>query len=228
MEEIDILPTTVYSFNSESRLHENVRKLVERETRSKNRENYATRHDLYTKKEYAECVDWLKACVDEVTQKLGYACKSMEITQMTAAIATKGQTHHPHDHSNSVISGVWYLNAVEGGETVLFDVNRWHVSPVRLDPSRPHTTDPHGSHGAFSFKFYEWYKYDANGRLTPRHDKFNPFVVATVRPEPGKLILFPAWLLHAVAPNLSRETRYTIAFNCFPRGFGYGSHKVDY
>jgi uncharacterized protein (TIGR02466 family) len=32
-------------------------------------------------------------------------------------------------------------------------------------------------------------------------------------PEPGKIIIFPSWLLHHVEPNLSQEDRISIAFN---------------
>jgi uncharacterized protein (TIGR02466 family) len=35
----------------------------------------------------------------------------------------------------------------------------------------------------------------------------------SVTPEPGKLIMFPSWLMHWVTPNYSDEDRISIAFN---------------
>ena len=34
-----------------------------------------------------------------------------------------------------------------------------------------------------------------------------------VTPEEGKLMIWPSWLLHYVKPNLSDDTRISIAFN---------------
>ncbi len=35
----------------------------------------------------------------------------------------------------------------------------------------------------------------------------------SVRPEPGKLVIFPSWLMHWVTPNYSEDDRISIAFN---------------
>ena len=35
-----------------------------------------------------------------------------------------------------------------------------------------------------------------------------------VTPTEGKLIIFPSWLRHSVEPNLSNQTRISLAFNC--------------
>jgi uncharacterized protein (TIGR02466 family) len=32
-------------------------------------------------------------------------------------------------------------------------------------------------------------------------------------PEPGKLLIFPAWITHYVHPNISEDERISIAFN---------------
>jgi hypothetical protein len=43
-----------------------------------------------------------------------------------------------------------------------------------------------------------------------------------IRPEAGKLILFPSMLYHSVEPHNSESPRYSIAFNTFPTGkLGY-------
>lgn len=35
----------------------------------------------------------------------------------------------------------------------------------------------------------------------------------SVNPEPGKLVIFPSWLMHWVTPNYSEDDRISIAFN---------------
>lgn len=38
---------------------------------------------------------------------------------------------------------------------------------------------------------------------------------ASIDPEPGTLIIFPAWLSHAVAPHLGNSHRISVSFNVF-------------
>ena len=38
---------------------------------------------------------------------------------------------------------------------------------------------------------------------------------AHIEPEPGTLIIFPAWLSHAVAPHLGNGDRISVSFNVF-------------
>jgi len=39
--------------------------------------------------------------------------------------------------------------------------------------------------------------------------------LATVRPEPGQLVIFPSWVLHDVKPFEGEGERITVAFNCW-------------
>jgi uncharacterized protein (TIGR02466 family) len=47
----------------------------------------------------------------------------------------------------------------------------------------------------------------ASGKSPHKNDKIEPNIMA------GRLVLVPGWLMHEVTPNLSDETRYTIAAN---------------
>ena len=42
---------------------------------------------------------------------------------------------------------------------------------------------------------------------------------ANIDPFPGRIIMFPAWLWHAVEPNQSNELRISISFNFIQHGF---------
>lgn len=46
------------------------------------------------------------------------------ITQSWTNSTIKGKAHHQHRHPNSIVSGVLYLNAIEGVDRIIFH-NRW-------------------------------------------------------------------------------------------------------
>lgn len=56
--------------------------------------------------------------------------------------------------------------------------------------------------------------------LAPAARERNAYNMARqgLAPREGRLVLFPAWLLHSVAPNRSAEARVSIAFNFALRG----------
>jgi uncharacterized protein (TIGR02466 family) len=51
--------------------------------------------------------------------------------------------------------------------------------------------------------------------LAPPLTEFTPWTFQTVRyaPTPGRMLLFPSWLYHAVEPNRSDEERIALSFN---------------
>ena len=55
----------------------------------------------------------------------------------------------------------------------------------------------------------------AAGMIQPRRAGVNPLSAASIRlePEPGLLLIWPAWLPHRVDPNNSTETRISVSFN---------------
>jgi uncharacterized protein (TIGR02466 family) len=91
-----------------------------------------------------------------------------------------------HNHANSFISGVVYLTPTHPGSQTVF-------------MKTPGGTD-------FMFRN------DHKG-MTP--NEFNADKWISPPPEPGDLILFPSYLLHAVPPNQG-ELRITLAFNAIP------------
>jgi uncharacterized protein (TIGR02466 family) len=53
----------------------------------------------------------------------------------------------------------------------------------------------------------------------PKKRVYNEFnsAIAKIRPEEGKLLLFPSYLHHGVDENLSEEERIVISFNVIVR-----------
>ena len=58
--------------------------------------------------------------------------------------------------------------------------------------------------------------------MMPKARKFNYFNgnVVTLETRPGRIVLFPAWLVHGVPRNKSGSERISVAFNIMLTGFG--------
>ena len=107
--------------------------------------------------------------------------------------------HHPKDwaqdhmHENSLLSGVYYLDAPKdaGGIVFVKGYNEQEIFPMAITP-----------------KVSE-YNYVTSKQMT-------------FKVNPGKLVIFPSNLMHSVEENKSNNNRYSLAFNLFCRGnFGH-------
>ena len=114
---------------------------------------------------------------------------SMNITTSWVNRYDKGHSTHQHHHSNSIISGVYYLADCDDTAPIHF-----HRAPgyVNLWPNTVNL--PIKQHNALNID------------------------VITVIPKADELIMWPSHLAHSVPPNQSDTPRYTIAFNTFFKG----------
>ena len=114
---------------------------------------------------------------------------AMNITTSWVNRYDKGHSTHQHHHSNSIISGVYYLADCDDTAPIHF-----HRAPgyVNLWPNTVNL--PIKQHNALNID------------------------VITVIPKAGELIMWPSHLAHSVPPNQSDTPRYTIAFNTFFKG----------
>ena len=114
---------------------------------------------------------------------------SMNITTSWVNRYSKGDLTHQHHHSNSIISGVYYLEDCDHTAPIQF-----HRAPgyVNLWPNTINL--PIKTHNALNID------------------------VVTVIPKAGELIMWPSHLSHSVPPNQSDQLRHTIAFNTFVKG----------
>jgi hypothetical protein len=95
----------------------------------------------------------------------------------------KGSSHDIHTHPNSIISGVFYLECNDNSAPIIFK-------------------DPRA-----------YYKYIHYEQIFGRKDGYYLLPEYVVKPKPGMLLLFPAWLEHEVPKQLSDENRVTLVFN---------------
>ena len=108
------------------------------------------------------------------------------LKEMWVNVLDTGGRQAMHNHANSFISGVVYLT-------------RTHSSARTVFMKAPGGAD-------FMFK---------NDHAGVRATEFSADKWVSPAPEPGDLVLFPSYLMHAVPPNQG-ERRITLSFNAVP------------
>lgn len=138
-------------------------------------------------------VGWLRDCINKTAidylKRAGLDYAVNWSLQGWANVNRRGDYHDPHNHPHAYLSGTYYV-AVPEAEQSLPD-NRPDVRP-----------------GAISF-------YDPRGAANMTAIRGDRQIEAefTHRPQAGDILLWPAFLLHFVHPNLSDENRVSISFN---------------
>jgi len=106
--------------------------------------------------------------------------------EMWVNIMDKGGKQAMHNHANSFVSGVVYLTPTHPGSQTVF-----MKSP--------------GGHD-FMFK-------NDHPRTAPTQFSADKWI--SPAPQPGDMVLFPSYLMHAVPPNQG-DRRITLSFNSIP------------
>lgn len=108
------------------------------------------------------------------------------VKEMWVNVLDTGGRQAMHNHANSFVSGVVYL------------------TPTHPEAQTVFMKSPGGSD--FAFK-------NDHARMTPGPFSADKWI--SPAPQPGDLVLFPSYLMHAVPPNPG-ERRITMAFNAIP------------
>ncbi|MDP1902473.1 MAG: putative 2OG-Fe(II) oxygenase [Rubrivivax sp.] len=120
------------------------------------------------------------------------------IKEMWVNLLDTGGRQSMHNHANSFISGVVYL------------------TPTHPDSRTVFMKSPGGTE--FSFKN------DHAGVVT---GPYNAEKWVSPQPEPGDLVLFPSYLMHAVPPNPGPR-RITMAFNAIPTRLDSWGYAINF
>ena len=120
------------------------------------------------------------------------------LKEMWVNVMDTGGRQAMHNHANSFISGVAYLTPT-------------HPEARTVFMKAPGGTD-------FSFKN------DHAGIIT---GPYNADKWISMPPEPGDIVLFPSYLMHAVPPNPG-ERRITLSFNAIPTGLDSWGYKISF
>jgi Putative 2OG-Fe(II) oxygenase len=120
------------------------------------------------------------------------------LKEMWVNVLNSGGRQAMHNHANSFISGVLYL------------------TPAHPDSRTVFMRAPGGSDFAF--------RNDHAGVTT---GAYNADKWISPHPEPGDLLLFPSYLMHAVPPNPGGQ-RITLAFNAIPARLDSWGYQIEF
>lgn len=96
---------------------------------------------------------------------------------------------HGHIHSNSILSGVYYLDVDENSGLIEFQRDHRHMNLFN---------------GNLVFEYDKFNEVNSD--------------YWGIVPKNGMILLFPSHLMHNVKKNLSNQKRYSVAFNYFAKG----------
>ena len=120
------------------------------------------------------------------------------LKEMWVNVMETGGHQAMHNHANSFISGVVYL------------------TPTHPDSRTMFMKSPGGTEYAF--------KNDHQGVAV---GPYNAEKWISPQPEPGDLVMFPSYLMHAVPPNRG-ERRITMPFNAIPASLDSWGYKIAF
>ncbi len=120
------------------------------------------------------------------------------IKEMWVNVLDNGGRQAMHNHANSFASGVLYLTPT-------------HPSAQTVFMKSPGGTD-------FAFR-------NDHAGMSP--GAYNADKWVSPAPEPGDLVLFPSYLMHAVPPNAG-ERRISLAFNAIPTRLDSWGYAISF
>jgi hypothetical protein len=119
----NLFPTTVGVFTMDSELTADELNFVKDQDTKTNQSNMTSVDNyLFRNPELARIREFCETSVQEYFQAT-YAPKhdvQLYITQSWANYTNKGQSHHRHEHPNSMVSGVFYVQAVKNVDRLYF------------------------------------------------------------------------------------------------------------
>ena len=167
----------------------------ERDLKGISRSNYTelggwhSHNDLHKEAAYANLVALIGDATDRISADQGYAkSHAMKIGTMWSIINPPGSSNRAHVHPGCLWSGVYYIQAPDGAGNIEF-----------IEPRTVHLMNQP--------------RYQPNTKRAKEN-----WTKVRFTPQPGRMLIFPSWLYHAVDPNLSKEPgkashRIIVSFN---------------
>jgi uncharacterized protein (TIGR02466 family) len=136
-------------------------------------------------------IEWIENCLQQLRNDL-YDSPTFDIKVTDCWLNKSSYTekHHLHSHANSLYSGILYLTSHDKKSTTKF----FFPNPF------------------YNIEFTSLFKIQ-DLVITSKKT-----LVTEITPEAGKLIIFPSHIQHETTTNITRDNRYTVAFNSFVSG----------
>ena len=112
MNKIEVCPQHIFSFDCEQQLTQDIfNQVLTEQWRDNCERNYCTVDTfLHKKDEYKQLIQWFEQCLQHVQDDKQFKFDGkFTITQCWANKTIKQGYHHGHTHSNSILSGIFYL-----------------------------------------------------------------------------------------------------------------------
>lgn len=198
MKVLDVFPTPIYReiYNDNKTLKDTVVRMIEGATVTKNTISENLYHfdnargdSFLYREEFLSLKEWLEEqCSKFVKDIMGYELpEKMIVTDSWLNICNFGGQQYPHYHTNSYISGTYYVNYEDGHAPLFFR----HVDGSTHSPTQSISLQ------ADKQKF----------------GKYNSDVI--VYPEEGEILLWPSHLTHGYGGN-EKDHRISISMNFMP------------
>ena len=191
MEELNILPTTLYKYDIPDDIHTSILKELPYagfETREQRdgKPHYGKSAyggtSLHRQENWKFLCDFINPKVKEVATKVGYTWfEDIKVSLMWANVSNEGQWHHAHRHPWSILSGIIYIQG-ESGDTWFSSLN-----PYAME----------------------------NRMFNGHHEGDGNQIIHKHKPVNQTMLIFPSMLLHSVSENESPIPRITISFNSY-------------
>jgi len=183
----NLFPTAVSFFDFGTDLTEvELNFIKNQEFRNNDGNKTSVNNNLFDSPEIAEIARFCEESVAEYFKEI-YAPKfgvQPYITQSWANYTSRGQWHHKHEHPNSFVSGVFYVQAQQDIDRIYFYKNGYQQLKLPTDNYNLFNSD-------------SWW----------------------LGVKTGQLVLFPSHLTHMVRTVETDETRISISFNTFLKGY---------
>lgn len=148
------------------------------------RTTHGTGLDIQTDSRYHGFTEFIKAKGREFLDGQGFDSSKVRFNPYFFLNSfSEGSCHPKHVHSQCTLSGIFYLQTPPGSAS------------IRFLPNQPYR----------DFFDYFFFVKDENNELAKTH--------YDIPPQPGLLLMWPAWLYHEVPPNHSTDPRISIVFN---------------
>ena len=122
MKENNILGVSMYSFDCETTLVDEVFQEVKNLEYAGNEKNAISMETVYYNE---KLFIWFEECLEEVRKKYYIDSVKLDIVACWANKTNLTQSHHFHKHPNSIVSGIFYLTEGTGGNTCFFMKDPW-------------------------------------------------------------------------------------------------------